>query len=125
MAEAGEKPEEAPGRLNGNGPIGVIDIGSNSVRLVVYERLNRAPLPLFNEKALVGLGRGIALTGKLDGKAVDSALGAIRRYRALSDQMRAKELHVFATAAARDAKNGPEFISQIEKITRGSVSLLT
>jgi exopolyphosphatase/guanosine-5'-triphosphate,3'-diphosphate pyrophosphatase len=125
MAEAGEKPEEAPGRLNGNGPIGVIDIGSNSVRLVVYERLNRAPLPLFNEKALVGLGRGIALTGKLDAKAVDSALGAIRRYRALSDQMRAKELHVFATAAARDAKNGPEFITQIEKITRGSVSLLT
>ena len=125
MAEAGERPEEAPGRLNGAGPIGVIDIGSNSVRLVVYERLNRAPMPLFNEKALCGLGRGIALTGKLDAKAVDSALGAIRRYRALADQMRAKEVHVFATAAARDAKNGPEFIDQIERITRGPVSLLT
>jgi exopolyphosphatase/guanosine-5'-triphosphate,3'-diphosphate pyrophosphatase len=125
MDDSGARLEEAPGRLDGDGPIGVIDIGSNSVRLVVYERLTRAPMPLFNEKALVGLGRGIALTGKLDSGAVASALGSVRRYRALADQMRAKELHVFATAAARDAKNGPDFIAQIEKITRGPVSLLT
>jgi exopolyphosphatase/guanosine-5'-triphosphate,3'-diphosphate pyrophosphatase len=44
--------EDAPGRLNGSGPVAIIDIGSNSVRLVVYERLSRSATPLFNEKEL-------------------------------------------------------------------------
>ncbi len=59
-------------------PIGVIDIGSNSVRLVVYEGAVRAPTPLFNEKVLCGLGRSIASTGKLGGEAVERALAALR-----------------------------------------------
>ncbi len=53
-------PDEAPGRLPLGRPIAVIDIGSNSVRLVVYEGLVRSPTPIFNEKVLCGLGREVA-----------------------------------------------------------------
>src|SRR5689334_19311793 len=104
--------EPAPGRLPGS-PIAVIDIGSNSVRLVVYERLCRAPTPLFNEKALCGLGRGISNTGRLEQAGIDSALASIRRFRALADRMGAATIHALATSAPRDAENGPDFIAAV------------
>lgn len=110
------KAEKAPGRLNGSGPISVIDIGSNSVRLVVYERLSRSATPLFNEKELCGLARGLEATGRLDPSAVASALAAMRRFRALSDQMGVSDIHVLATAAPREAVNGPEFVAAVEGI---------
>jgi exopolyphosphatase/guanosine-5'-triphosphate,3'-diphosphate pyrophosphatase len=118
-------PDHAPGRLNGDGPLAVIDIGSNSVRLVVYERLSRAPMPLFNEKALCGLGRGLSSTGRLDPAAVSSALGSIRRFRALADQMRVKATHVLATAAAREASDGPAFIAEVERLSGARVEVLS
>jgi exopolyphosphatase / guanosine-5'-triphosphate,3'-diphosphate pyrophosphatase len=61
-------------------PFAVIDIGSNSVRLVIYERLARAPIALHNEKSLCGLGRGLAATGLLAPEAVACALHAVRRF---------------------------------------------
>ncbi len=118
-------PEHAPGRLNGIGPVAIIDIGSNSVRLVVYERMARAPMPLFNEKELAGLGRGIATTGRLNDEAVATSLAAIRRFMTLCDQMDVKTLHVLATAAARDASNGPEFLDAVESITGVHPALLS
>lgn len=117
--------EYAPGRLNDGAPIAVIDIGSNSVRLVVYERLSRAPTPLFNEKALCGLGRGVAATGRMDGEAVASALASIRRFAALNRQMRVGRVDVLATAAVRDAKNGPPFIAEVEGLTGSKVIVLS
>lgn len=117
--------EVAPGRLDGGGAVAVIDIGSNSVRLVVYERLCRAPTPLFNEKALCGLGRSVAHTGRLDESAVTSALDAIRRFVALSRQMGVVDLHIFATAAAREADNGAEFVAAVERVAGREVALLT
>ncbi len=116
--------EVAPGRLNGTGPVAIIDIGSNSVRLVVYERLGRSATPLFNEKELCGLGRGIATRGRLDPEAMASALTALRRFRALINQMNVSSTHVLATAASREASNGREFIASVEQIIGGSVSLL-
>ena len=92
---------DAQGRLKGRAPVSVIDIGSNSVRLVVYEGVARAPTILFNEKTLVGLGRGLAASNRLDAKAVEKALACLRRYRALSDQAGAATVHALATAAAR------------------------
>ena len=65
-AEDSAAPEFAPGRINGDGPIAIVDIGSNSVRLVVYEHLGRSATPLFNEKELCGLARGLATRGRLD-----------------------------------------------------------
>ena len=112
MARAPEAAfEDAPGRLNGGGPVAVVDIGSNSVRLVVYERLSRSATPIFNEKELCGLGRGLAARGRLDPGPIASALTALRRFRALTDQMNVASVHVLATAAAREASNGPEFIA--------------
>ena len=116
---------EAQGRLPGKAPISVIDIGSNSVRLVVYEGLSRSPAILFNEKVLCGLGRGIALTGRMDEKAVTRALAALHRFRALSEQARARSLHVLATAAARESENGPDFIRKAEEILGQPVRVLT
>jgi len=118
-------PELAQGRLQNARPVGVIDIGSNSVRLVVYEALSRAPTPVFNEKALCGLGRALASTGRLDEAAVETALKALRRFRALADQMEVEKVWVLATAAARDATNGPAFIAAAERICRTPVEVIS
>ena len=73
----------AQGRLDHGPPVGVIDIGSNSVRLVVYEGLTRSPTPIFNEKVLAGLGREVQTTKLLAPDAVEKALAALRRFRTL------------------------------------------
>lgn len=103
------------GRFSELEPIGVVDIGSNSVRLVVYEGAVRAPTPLFNEKVLCGLGRSIATTGKLGPDAVERAIGALGRFRAVARVLGVKNLKAFATAAVRDATNGPEFMVRAQK----------
>lgn len=115
----------AQGRLTGRQPVSVVDIGSNSVRLVVYEGLVRAPTVLFNEKVLCGLGKGLADTGRLNPKAIESTLAALKRFRALSHQAGAVSMHVLATAAAREASNGPQFIDQAETILGVAVRVLT
>ena len=91
----------------------MIDLGSNSVRLVVYERLARSPTPLFNEKMLAGLGAGVAETGRLADDAVEKTKAALRRFTALARQMRVTGLDVLATAATREAENGAAFITQV------------
>jgi exopolyphosphatase / guanosine-5'-triphosphate,3'-diphosphate pyrophosphatase len=116
---------EAQGRLPGINPISVVDIGSNSVRLVIYEGLSRAPSVLFNEKVLCGLGKGLAATGRMDDAAIERALRALTRFRALSEQARAFEMHVMATAAAREAENGAQFIADAEAILGRSIYVLT
>src|SRR5437660_11931456 len=92
--------------------IAVVDIGSNSVRLVVYEALSRAPAVMFNEKAASGLGRGVATTGLLPADGVENALAALSRYRILCEVMRVDDVRAIATAAARDATNGAEFLAR-------------
>jgi exopolyphosphatase/guanosine-5'-triphosphate,3'-diphosphate pyrophosphatase len=116
---------EAQGRLPGINPISVVDIGSNSVRLVIYEGLSRAPSVLFNEKVLCGLGKGLAASGRMDDTAIARALAALTRFRALSEQARAFEMHVLATAAAREAENGPGFIAEAEAILEQRIRILT
>ncbi len=123
-AEA-EETEKAPGRITAGAPVAVIDIGSNSVRLVVYEGLARALTPLFNEKALCGLGREVVSSGRLAEDAVTRALSALRRFRALCDAMRVGTIHAVATAAARDAENGPAFIAECEAICGTPIEVLT
>lgn len=89
----------------------VIDIGSNSVRLVVYEGPARAPAVIFNEKVAAGLGRGLALDGRIAEEDAARGLTALRRYALLAKHMEVKDLQCVATAAVRDAENGPEFIA--------------
>ncbi len=106
-------------------PVAVVDIGSNSVRLVVYDGLRRSPTPVFNEKILCGLGKGIAITGKLDATAMVRATAALKRFRALAKQMGCHEVYAVATAAAREASNGPDFIEQAEKSLGAGIDILT
>ena len=115
----------APGRLDYGPPVAVIDIGSNSVRLVVYEGLTRSPTPIFNEKVLAGLGREVQTTGLLAGDAVEKALAALARFRALCDLLDVAALWVIATAACRDAKNGKSFVARAERICRRKVDVLS
>lgn len=106
-------------------PIAVIDIGSNSVRLVVYEGAVRAPTPLFNEKVLCGLGRSIATTGRLGGEAVERALAALTRFRTITRILEVKNVRAFATAAVRDAADGGEFITRAEKACGVRIEVLS
>ena len=108
-----------PGRLSIGQPVAVIDIGSNSVRLVVYEGLTRTPTPIFNEKVLAGLGRNVASSGHLPVNGVRDALAALRRFRSLCEIMNVGMLKVLATAAARDAENGRDFLDEAQAILGG------
>ncbi|MBN9670066.1 Ppx/GppA phosphatase family protein [Roseibium aggregatum] len=112
------------GRLNGAGPVAVVDIGSNSVRLVIYERKARTPTMLFNEKLLAGLGRGVAATGRLADDSVEMALGELARFKALIRHTGCKDIYIVATAAARDAENGPEFVRHVEAFLEAPVRIL-
>jgi len=119
------KRDAAQGRLDHGPPVAVIDIGSNSVRLVVYEGLTRSPTPIFNEKVLAGLGREVQSTGLLAKDAVDKAISALKRFRALCDAMGVERLLAIATAACRDAKNGPAFIADAARICRVRIDVLS
>jgi exopolyphosphatase/guanosine-5'-triphosphate,3'-diphosphate pyrophosphatase len=118
-------PLDAQGRLDHGPPIAVIDIGSNSVRLVVYEGLTRSPTELFNEKALCGLGREVQSTGLLAADAVEHALATLKRFRALCDRMGVTKVFVIATAACRDAKNGRAFVRFAERILKTEIEVLS
>jgi exopolyphosphatase/guanosine-5'-triphosphate,3'-diphosphate pyrophosphatase len=97
-------------------PIGIIDIGSNSIRLVIYEGEGRIPSILFNEKIMAGLGKGLGKTGLLDPRAVERTLAALARFRRLAEDMGVIKLRTVATAAVRDADNGPDFIARLAGI---------
>jgi len=125
MAKFVKSAPRAQGRLRKLSPVAIIDIGSNSVRLVVYEGLARSPTPLYNEKILCGLGAHIASTGRLDDNAVERALATLRRYRMLAKQAGAQQIHTLATAAAREAENGADFIRRAIKILGEPIHVLT
>ncbi|VEJ45473.1 exopolyphosphatase [Bartonella vinsonii] len=116
---------DAQGRLKGCKPVAVIDIGSNSVRLVIYEGLVRSPTVLFNEKVLCGLGQGVAKTGFLEEKSMQMALRTLKRFRTLCQQIGADDVYTIATAAAREAKNGLEFIQNAENVLQNKIDLLS
>jgi exopolyphosphatase/guanosine-5'-triphosphate,3'-diphosphate pyrophosphatase len=97
----------------------VIDLGSNSVRLVVFEGSGRNPLPIFNEKAVLRLGRGLQGSGKLAEDGILAAITVLARYVALARAMGANPVEALATAAVRDASNGPEFVALIAKTLPG------
>lgn len=91
--------------------VAIIDIGSNSIRLVVYQGAARLPAILFNEKVMAGLGRSLAQTGAIDDAALAVARGALARFALLAREIQVSELRVVATAAVRDASNGGDLIA--------------
>jgi len=115
----------AQGRIQGAKPVAVLDIGSNSVRLVVYERLARSLTPLYNEKSSCSLGRGLAQSGRLAYENIDRALTAIQRFALVSKLMRAGEVYVLATSAVRDASNSKAFVDAVEATMNARVEVLS
>lgn len=97
----------------------VVDLGSNSVRLVVFEGLGRNPVVIFNEKATLRLGRGLQTSGQLNEKGVVQALPVLARYHAIARAMGAAPFEVLATAAVRDAANGPDFVAAVRGVMPG------
>jgi exopolyphosphatase/guanosine-5'-triphosphate,3'-diphosphate pyrophosphatase len=94
----------------------IIDIGSNTVRLVIYGGPPRAPEVLHNEKVTARLGKGVAETGLLSDKSCALALGALARYKALLALKGVERADVVATAAVRDARNGPAFLDKVRQM---------
>jgi exopolyphosphatase/guanosine-5'-triphosphate,3'-diphosphate pyrophosphatase len=93
-------------------PIAIVDIGSNSVRLVIYQSLKRSAQALHNEKSICAIGRNMVSTGALDEHGIDQALAVLARFRQLCAGHGVSDCMAVATAAARDASNGPAFIAQ-------------
>ena len=100
------------GRLN-RAPYAIVDIGSNSVRLVVYDQLGRAPMPRFNEKSLCRLGEGLAQSGAIAAEGFRRTVEAVRRFRAIADVMGVTDIDATGTEAIRRASNGPALAAAI------------
>lgn len=111
--------------LHENQRIAVVDIGSNSVRLVVFDRAARVLVPLFNEKVFCSLGRNVASTGRLDDVGVSRAMEALNRFRELIINARVSIVQAVATAAVRDAKNGPRFVADATEVLGAQVKTIS
>ncbi|MGE3783497.1 MAG: Ppx/GppA family phosphatase [Alphaproteobacteria bacterium] len=103
-------PPSHPGR------IAVVDLGSNSLRLVVFDRLGETLTPLLNEKVICALGRGIARTGKLNADGTELALANLQRFVALARALSVDHLAIIATAAVREARDGRAFAVEAERL---------
>jgi exopolyphosphatase / guanosine-5'-triphosphate,3'-diphosphate pyrophosphatase len=97
------------------GRIAVVDVGSNSLRLVVFERLGASLLPLLNEKVMCALGRGIARTGRLNPEGIELAFANLQRFVALARALGVDHLAIIATAAGREASDGIAFAAAAER----------
>jgi len=106
------------------GPVAIVDIGSNSVRLVVYEAQSRVAATLQNEKSICAIGRDMVTTGRLHAEGCTAALEALARFRLIADGLNAEAREAVATAAARDASNGAEFIARAERAWGGPIRIL-
>ncbi|MGB8366003.1 MAG: hypothetical protein ACLQUZ_13755 [Rhizomicrobium sp.] len=108
-----------------SGPVAIVDIGSNSVRLVIYESLSRTPAVVHNEKAICAIGRNMVTTGKLHDEGIALSLEALSRFRMLAEAHRVDIREAVATAAARDAVNGQEFVRRAEAAWGGPIRILS
>lgn len=105
--------------------IGVIDIGSNSVRLVIFSILGQAVFPVFNEKVMAGLGTGLGETGKLSPAGRLLAMAALARFRAILKALGVTEVRAVATAAVRVASDGPEFAAEAAEAAGVDLDILS
>lgn len=103
----------------------VIDVGSNSVRLVVYRIDGRALTPILNEKVMAGLGRDVARSGALAKYGVDVALRALRRFGTLVEALQVRDVYAVGTAAVREAKDGKAFVQRVEEETGIKIRILS
>ncbi|MEO8724021.1 MAG: Ppx/GppA family phosphatase, partial [Sphingobium sp.] len=120
-----KRPHGIPATNGTAGRRAIIDIGSNSIRLVVYDGPRRSPFILFNEKVMAGLGASLGETGRIDESAMEQGLVALRRYARLAQEMDVRQLRCVATAAVRDAANGMDFVARAHAQAGLSVAVLS
>lgn len=106
-------------------PVAVVDIGSNTVRLVIYDSLSRAPFPRFNEKSLCGLGAELDTSGRLPDEGIEATLNAVHRYGVIARAMDVGRIDILATEAVRNAQNGADLVAAIEERTGLPVRVLS
>lgn len=106
-------------------PIATVDIGSNSVRLVISDGARRSAAVLHNEKAICSVGRNMVSTGRLDEDGTELALEALARFRQLLNGYAVTDCEAVATSAARDAENGKEFVARAEKALGRPIRVLS
>lgn len=114
-----DSPAGSPGR------VGVVDIGSNTVRLVVYDAPLRLPVPIYNEKTSCRLAQGLETTGRLNAAGADEAMRSLARFTRLADAMGVERLELVATAAVRDASDGQDFVKRVENAFAMPVTVLS
>src|SRR3954467_14085084 len=115
---------QAANALKARGPVAIVDIGSNSVRLVVYESQSRVAATLQNEKSICAIGRDMVTSGRLQAEGCTAALEALSRFRMIADGLNVEHRDAVATAAARDASNGAEFIRRAETAWGRTIRIL-
>ena len=125
MPEPGPIEAAEPGFALPDPPVAVVDIGSNTVRLVVYDGYRRAPVPMYNESAACGLGEELARTGEIGDEAAGRALRAIARFARLVRGMGVAEPAFIATAAVREARNGEAFARAVHERCGTPVQVLS
>ncbi|AAV94417.1 Ppx/GppA family phosphatase [Ruegeria pomeroyi] len=104
--------------------IGVVDVGSNSVRMVVFDGAARSPAYFYNEKVMCALGAGLSETGRLNPEGRVRALAALRRFQHLADDLDLPPLRVVATAAVREAEDGAEFCAEVKRQTGLTIQVI-
>ena len=125
MSSASEsRAAPSPRAADARSPIAIVDIGSNSVRLVIYESQARNAATWQNEKSICGIGRDMVTSGRLHAEGCAAALEALARFRMIADGLKVDLREAVATAAARDASNGAEFIARAERAWGSSIRIL-
>lgn len=115
----------APAGNAAHNHVAIIDIGSNSIRLVVYDGRTRTPVALFNEKVVCALGQGLGQSGRLNPEGAREAVDVLGRFVRLARAMAVDVLDILATAAVRDALDGPDFVAAVERRCGVPVSVLS
>ncbi len=125
MSEPAPTEASAADALGETGEAGVIDVGSNSVRLVVYRIDGRAMTPTHNEKVMAALGRGLMRTGRLSEPGADAAVRALARFRDVAGALGVTRLYGVATAAVREAADGAAFVERVARETGVQLRVLS
>ncbi len=103
------------GQRVADGRIGIVDIGSNTVRLVVFDAPARLPVPIFNERVACELGKGLGQTGCLNPEGVELAMQTLGRFTSLAREMKVESFVMVATAAVREASDGAAFTKDVQR----------